>query len=252
MTFILTLTTFGASAQNNLHNAKIQGSITIGNQEMTSVLDETTGCVHKSTLHTKNLFVVGESIKLDIKNNNQQSKIIKPNLPENVFVDKCKEQNDPYHEKRMEIIQLPLNEQKVVFSGLNPAFKVGVWKDKWKQVKSLNWTTAQGEWIDDVEKILIQPLFTHNPPHKLWNDFQNNIQPSLESKASTLFDRTTLIKMVSRISDVVPDEPLKRSGECSTKSNYCDDRGACDACHDCGSFWGCGFLWIYSCDGYCR
>ncbi|PCJ22834.1 MAG: hypothetical protein COA97_12900 [Flavobacteriales bacterium] len=81
---------FGVFAQNNLHDAKILGSISIGNKEITSVLDETTGCTHKSNLHAKNLFVVGESVKLDMESNPNQPKIIKPNLPEVVFVDKCK------------------------------------------------------------------------------------------------------------------------------------------------------------------
>ncbi len=89
LTLVLTTTAFGAFSQTNLHDAKILGSISIGNQEITSVLDETTGCNHKSTLHTKNLFIVGENVKLDIKENGNQSKIIKPNLPEIVFVDKC-------------------------------------------------------------------------------------------------------------------------------------------------------------------
>ncbi len=89
-TLILTGCALGVFAQNILHDAKIIGSVDVGNKQITSVLDETTGCSHKSTLHTKNLFVAGESVKIDIKDGNgNESEIIKPNLPEVVFIDKC-------------------------------------------------------------------------------------------------------------------------------------------------------------------
>ena len=49
------------------------------------MVDLVTGCMHKSNLHTKNLFIAGENVSIDMTND----EIIKPNLPERVFVDKC-------------------------------------------------------------------------------------------------------------------------------------------------------------------
>ncbi|MDT8413521.1 MAG: bacteriocin fulvocin C-related protein [Vicingaceae bacterium] len=252
---ILIILSFRAFAQNDLDDAKIIGSITIGNKEVTSVLNETTGCSHKSNLHTKNLFVVGESVKLDMKSNPNQPRIVKPNLPEVVYVDKCPNENDPYHEKRMEILNLPLDSQGVVFSELSPAFKVGVWKDKWKQVKSLNWTDEQLQWINDVEnEVLLVPLFTHNPPQQKWNNYQNNIKPLLEERAVNLFsDVTIIVKLINRLADVSLDEPLQQSGNCNTGDDYCSwtcNGCSCTSC-DCSSFWGCGTLWLNSCNGFC-
>lgn len=45
-------------AQNDdLHDAKIIGSIAVGSQEVTSVYDEVTGCNHKTSLHSAGIFL---------------------------------------------------------------------------------------------------------------------------------------------------------------------------------------------------
>lgn len=88
ITTIITSFKYLPSNQNNLHEATVLGSVNIGNKEITSVVDVVTGCMHKSNLHTKNLFIAGENVSIDMTNN----EIIKPNLPERVFVDKCNTQ----------------------------------------------------------------------------------------------------------------------------------------------------------------
>lgn len=73
-----------------LHQARVLGSVPIGNnKEVTSIIDEITNCSHKSLLHSKGLFVVGEMVSLEFSDADKLPKIIKPNLPEVIFVDKC-------------------------------------------------------------------------------------------------------------------------------------------------------------------
>ena len=62
----------------------------IGKQEVTTIEDKLTGCIHKSELHAKDLFQQNESIKLNFNSDLQMGEIIKPNLPEVVYVNrKC-------------------------------------------------------------------------------------------------------------------------------------------------------------------
>lgn len=77
-------------AQNTLHTAKILGSYNLGNLEVTTVKDEVTGCVHKSSLHIQGLFQPNENVKLEFAGNKQMVEIIKPTITEKVYVNrKC-------------------------------------------------------------------------------------------------------------------------------------------------------------------
>ena len=91
-----------------MHDATILGSINIGNQEITSVYDEVTDCTVKSSLHSQHLFEVGESVKLDTEESAQQSKIIKLNMSEKIYTEKCNNGN-PQDDFQMTSIEFKEN-----------------------------------------------------------------------------------------------------------------------------------------------
>lgn len=75
-------------AQNNLHDGKVVGIVDLGNQEVVIVNDENTGCSHKSSVHDKGFFQLEENVQIDFDNNGNNAKIIKPSLPEQVYLNK--------------------------------------------------------------------------------------------------------------------------------------------------------------------
>lgn len=83
------------SAQNEtINNARIIGSYEIGNNEVTTVLDEVTGCIRKTSPHTKGLFLPNESVQVRISTTGEMAEIIKPSLPEQVYANKqCSNNN---------------------------------------------------------------------------------------------------------------------------------------------------------------
>ncbi len=85
------------NAQTITKNVKVLGSFDYGQKEITSFLEEPTGCIRKSNPHDKGLFVVNETVQIEIQENKQQAEVIKPNLIERVFVDKnCGNNNFDY------------------------------------------------------------------------------------------------------------------------------------------------------------
>lgn len=74
-----------ASAQVEIHDAKITGNISIGNQEVTVIQDLETYCLYKSELHVKALFVEDENVQLKFNDGREQGEIIKPDMTNIIF-----------------------------------------------------------------------------------------------------------------------------------------------------------------------
>ena len=78
----------GLFAQDYEKEGKVLGSIEIGNQEVTSIIVESTGCIRKTNVHMKGLFSMDEIVHLRETNNKKQYEVTKPNLSKNVYTDK--------------------------------------------------------------------------------------------------------------------------------------------------------------------
>jgi len=77
-------------SQNNetTNNVRVIGSFDLGSQEVTTILDETTGCVRKTSPHSKGLFTAGEIVKLKISETANKAEVLKQGLVELVFTKK--------------------------------------------------------------------------------------------------------------------------------------------------------------------
>lgn len=90
---IVLTASFGYSqnnSQNNetINNGRIIGSFELGSQEVTTILDESTDCVRKTSPHTKGLFTPNENVEIILKENKQSAEVRKPALPEKVWANK--------------------------------------------------------------------------------------------------------------------------------------------------------------------
>jgi len=96
LSLFMLVTGFGFSQNNEtINNGKIIGSFELGSKEVTTILDETTGCVRVSSPHTTGLFVPNENVELVINEDHQMVEVRKPSLFEQVFANKqCKETSD--------------------------------------------------------------------------------------------------------------------------------------------------------------
>jgi len=72
--------------QVEMREGEVMGNIAIGNKEVTAILDKSTGCVHKTDLHKKGMFLDHEQVQIKEGTNNSRDEIIKPEMPERVFI----------------------------------------------------------------------------------------------------------------------------------------------------------------------
>jgi len=220
ITLFLAGSTLGVFAQNNLHDGKIIGTVNIGNKQISSVLDEITGCSHKSSLHTKNLFVAGENVKIDIKDGND-SEIIKPNLPEVVYIDKCNSgnpQNDksPYSaDNYMDRYGIIVREAIIETNKLNKEYNINnqnltkeeLWKNNYLYLikEKLNSNSIpsisdyylgnHGRIIFDVYSDKIK-ISNYNAIISISKAYENSV---LKSQLLTNDEKTILLALISQI-----------------------------------------------------
>jgi hypothetical protein len=99
-TLFVLATSFGFSQNNGQNNetvnhGRVIGSFDLGTQEVTTLIDEETGCVRKSSPHSKGLFNPNEAVEIVLKGNKQMAEIRKPSLSEKVFANKnCNEEQE--------------------------------------------------------------------------------------------------------------------------------------------------------------
>jgi len=156
---------------------------------------------------------------------------------------------------RAQLLMLPLDSQRIAYSKLSPASKNAVWKDKFEQVMSLQWTPEQRQWLDELHDLIVPALFVNESNQHV--NFTKNIQPDLVAEAINIFDTLTFIQIIDRIEDVTVGIPPSTGGDtrkanCNTDSWFsCDDCIPCMGGINCDIGGGCGFLWLWECDGIC-
>ena len=88
---------FGSFSQTEIRNGEVLGNISIGGNEVTAVLDTESGCIYKSSLHNKGLFVAGEKVHIEYNydTNSEKLKKIDQILHEEILLTnkKCGESN---------------------------------------------------------------------------------------------------------------------------------------------------------------
>jgi len=92
-TLFVLVTSFGF-AQNNSQSSetinigRVIGSFELGSQEVTTIMDETTDCVRKTSPHTKGIFTPNENVEIVLKENKQSAEVRKPSLQKKVFTNR--------------------------------------------------------------------------------------------------------------------------------------------------------------------
>ncbi|MCB9335808.1 MAG: hypothetical protein H6586_06640 [Flavobacteriales bacterium] len=86
-TLLLSVIMCGISIAQELHDAKVNGIVKIGNKYIASVTDLTTNNVYKTSLFEKDLLISNEDVQLDFTSNPTAitGKIIKTGLNVNIF-----------------------------------------------------------------------------------------------------------------------------------------------------------------------
>lgn len=100
MFFLISFITTTVNAQTIFREGKVLGSISINGKEFSSILDKSTGCVYRTSLHNKGLFQVHESIKIKHQLESTRDEIIKSTLSEKVYIVTTKCNSDNIKENR--------------------------------------------------------------------------------------------------------------------------------------------------------
>ncbi|PJB14758.1 MAG: hypothetical protein CO118_06835, partial [Flavobacteriales bacterium CG_4_9_14_3_um_filter_32_8] len=71
----------------NLHEATVLGVVSIGNKDIATINELSTGYLYKTTLYQQGLLIANELVNLDFNNNQneEQAKVVKPNLNQTIF-----------------------------------------------------------------------------------------------------------------------------------------------------------------------
>lgn len=91
---LLVLATSFCFSQNNsannetINNGRVIGSYGLGSQEVTTIMDETTDCIRKTSPHSKGLFLPNETVEIVLKENKQMAEVRKSLLTKKVYANK--------------------------------------------------------------------------------------------------------------------------------------------------------------------
>ena len=170
-------------AQTELHEAKITGNISLGQQEVTAIHDLETDCIYKSEPHKKGLFVQGELVQLQFKAEKEQVEVIKPTLPEVVLVhrNECKK-IAPIKQPVSNICEpytyTPINpEMELKFDNILTDLAIGLIDlTKNEYFRNIVVTESVKEFDGDVN-VLINNLekVVNNSSFKLSNELRNSL-----------------------------------------------------------------------------
>ena len=80
MCTILSISVFSLNAQTVLKKGKVLTSISIGTREFSSILDESTGCIFRTSIHEKGLYSAYEKVKIKHNLGSERGEIIKLRL----------------------------------------------------------------------------------------------------------------------------------------------------------------------------
>jgi hypothetical protein len=115
ITLMVIILITNASIAQTIHDAKVQGIISIGSNDIASILDLNTGDRYKTTSYEKGLLTQHEDIQLEvgINENEKQAKIIKPNLNANIMAFK-KEKQSPLTREERSILKKINNSEEIL------------------------------------------------------------------------------------------------------------------------------------------
>lgn len=73
----LSIFVFSLNAQNPFKKGKVLGNVRVGSNEYSTILDESTGCIFRTSIHKTGLYVVNEQVKIQDNAATERTEIIK-------------------------------------------------------------------------------------------------------------------------------------------------------------------------------
>ncbi|MBX9782634.1 MAG: bacteriocin fulvocin C-related protein [Chitinophagaceae bacterium] len=153
-----------------------------------------------------------------------------------------------------QVLQLKTTEaQRITFAEiLTPSQKNQVWQSRInKMIKENTLTDIQKGLMLELKQKLNITIFESNSKR---DEFMSSFVLDWQKRAIPVIGYDLLFKYLANIDDVQTKESLAARSGCncnSTSSFSCIGRNECDnpACNSSDS--GCGFLWLYECNGRC-
>jgi hypothetical protein len=183
------------------------------------------------------------------KKEQNENKPNETNLKKSIYL------NQTIHKVRMEIVQFPMESQRVIFASKTPTEKSEIWKDKlYNNIKNSSFTKEQLNVLLELYQVITPELFMPNSKERIaFNDFNKKWMV----KARSLFPYFVIKGIVTNLNDdnIIdgPGNP-NQNCNCSIESDWCSSSWKCsyppDGCNS--RALGCGTLWLYSCDGRCK
>lgn len=158
---------------------------------------------------------------------------------------------------RSQFVQLPIEEQKELYNSMTPQSRYNLWAEKLTSLRELVvFDSDQIERIDELDQRISYKEF--DPTSEEYQIFMNDFMPAFNQKARMVFSVEQLYYGFGSLDDYSavaagPQPPVIdriKNCNCSKAVNLCGTQVACaGSCTN--SEIGCGYLWLYSCNGRC-
>ena len=156
------------------------------------------------------------------------------------------------HELRMSITRLDPSLQRKVFRAQSAEVKSDIWKDKFENILSHEWSPAQLKMINELKEEMAPQLFVEGSAENL--NFAKNFSPRWKERLKVAFGPELAENLFGRLENMgVAQRAIVGDPDCACSKNddWCIGKtctvGGCNTQN-----WGCGTIWIYYCTGICH
>ncbi|MBL0911583.1 MAG: bacteriocin fulvocin C-related protein [Bacteroidia bacterium] len=158
---------------------------------------------------------------------------------------------------RLAFVQLPIEQQKELYNGMTPENRYELWKDKIRNLREMaTFDADQVATINELDNRITYKEFDITSEE--YQTFMSDFMSGFNLKARQYFSIEQLYYAFGSLEDynavaAGPQPPVIdriKNCNCSKAVNLCGTQVAC-AGSCAGSEIGCGYLWLYSCNGRC-
>lgn len=156
---------------------------------------------------------------------------------------------------------LSLGEQKQIFDALPDVFQAALWQDRLREGMAAIDDRAQGRTFAELCDLLSPDSYSDDEKNKAAVGYIDELAPRIEQLfpdqslfqkyTQTLGDNHCPEDTVEKAKGGVPTCTCSSDRSCLLRSNDCGALLECKKGYCNKTRWGCGVLWLQSCDGLC-
>lgn len=169
--------------------------------------------------------------------------------------------SSPVSTFRAGLAALSLSDQKRIFDSLPDDVQAALWQDRLREGMAATHDKAQGRTFSELCDLLSPDSYSDAKKNKAATGYIDDLAPRIEQLfpdqsvfqkyTQTLGDHPCPEDMIAKGKGGVPTCTCSSDRSCLLRSNDCGALLECKKGYCTPTRWGCGVLWLQSCDGLC-